>query len=139
MAYLSSALPLDTPHSNTAFDSVISELDQTVTSTPTTTPATSLPSSPINALAKEVESLETQLNNNTPLDQIRTQWTSFTQQFVDQSPKTAEYINAMNEIISRFSSAEEWKHLAEALKTRVENNQPIPTSTQAAHQNQATW
>ncbi|KAG0188101.1 hypothetical protein DFQ28_005373 [Apophysomyces sp. BC1034] len=119
----------------------MAELDQTTTTTTTTTTPTTTSSQqkPIEALTTEVQWLETQLSNNTPVDQLQSHWTAFSQKLAKQSPDAGQYLDTINEIVSRFSSPQEWKQLVNTLKKKVEQSQPLSTATQAAHQNQATW
>ncbi|KAI9493933.1 hypothetical protein BDB00DRAFT_905710 [Zychaea mexicana] len=101
------------------------------------------------AFPSVVKTLQTELDNGTPIDQIQNHWTNFLNKLAVKFPDSEEYITKMQDITADFDKKEDWEELTRilgndtsSLDQQGQQQQSESSSAPAlptAHQDQASW
>lgn len=165
-------------HSNSNFNSVLAELDEL----PTTATHMNEDDSDNTALdelsdltnnessfasvtekiSSEIETLKTELSNEGSVDQVKSEWATFTSQLSQDYPDVATEISKLNAISSALTTSDQWSTFFDLVSSKLEELDSATatattessatlthTNTQEeldwlynhreSHDNQATW
>ena len=88
------------------------------------------------ALPGAVRTLEQQTADHIPQDQIKEQWNSFLNDLQSSYPESADAVKDLQSATANITTEQEWKELINALRRNIDSSS---SSTEGAHDNQATW
>ncbi|KAJ8655412.1 hypothetical protein O0I10_008904 [Lichtheimia ornata] len=91
------------------------------------------------ALPGAVRTLEQQTADHIPQDQIKEQWNSFLNDLQASYPESADAVKDLQSATANISTEQEWKELIDALRRNIDSSSSSSSSTEGAHDNQATW